>query len=106
LSSERIEIKFQTPHNGKIEIRVHVRDASGLNHSRVQFELDTGSRFTIISQDDLKALGYTPEILAKCPKATNAFGKEIMGISATGYEFDLKYIPSMSLMFNDRELID
>ena len=95
--SSAIEVAFSPEHSGKVILRIETRKADGLSHGRVDFELDTGSRFTILSRTDLKSLGYTDEMLEKCPVAINKFGHPIDAKAATREVFGLWYLANMLL---------
>ena len=99
-----IRIKF-TPNNiGRVIINIDVRKADGLSHKNIVFKLDSGSDFTTISIEDLQLLGFKNYFLSKCPKHILPENQKVT--TADGTPVKLQYINNMSMMFEDREILN
>ncbi|MDR2167902.1 MAG: hypothetical protein LBE35_08665 [Clostridiales bacterium] len=93
-----IKIKFEKCDLGRVIIQASVLKSDKLSHDYVYFKLDSGSDLTTISLKDLDNLGYTEEFLRNCPIY------EPGATGAGGHAITLRYLPNISIMFEDREI--
>ncbi|MCL1999012.1 MAG: retroviral-like aspartic protease family protein [Turicibacter sp.] len=94
-----IILKFAEDEDGKILTNINVLKADHLSHGEVEFKVDTGATLTIINHEHLANLGYTQEFLQNCPRYTK---KNVT--TADGTSIQLRYLPDISLMFEDSEI--
>jgi len=94
-----IIIPFIPNQLGRILFPVQVQSGDGLSHREVEFKLDTGSDFTLLSQGSLKKLGYSEAMLKACPTFK---GNPSTANSKQGGK--LQYLSNISIKFFDREI--
>ncbi|MDR1687375.1 MAG: hypothetical protein LBS21_02030 [Clostridiales bacterium] len=106
VSSEPIIVSLRPNNLGRVLFSADVLGASKKQQNDVEFKLDSGSDFTIISRRDLiRSLGYSKEFLNSCP----LYYTENPRVNATqvdGTPLPLRYIKNISMMVNGREIIN